>query len=157
VPSKPSLSQFQAAHPRIGIGQGEREAWQAMLDTHGADRLSEAYRAIAPAFPAGQRLFLATFGEWMDNQTKKKVQAERNALPAMPEDPGREPAPADQVEAMRSYILAHQSQVRATLGPMWTMLTKPILDGKCSLAMLQALRVRGIGLDYASRQAGSGA
>lgn len=60
-----TFGDFQATHPRVWIGHGERPAWEALLARYGWYPLHEAY-IEAKKTNHLERAFLSYMTEWLD-------------------------------------------------------------------------------------------
>lgn len=68
-----TFGDFQATHPRVWIGHGERPAWEALLARYGWDPMHEAYDAELDAeirMSGRGRVWLSKMTDWLDKNYK---------------------------------------------------------------------------------------
>ena len=70
---KRTFGDFQAMHPRLHVGQGERDTWEATLATWGWDPLHEAYGAcVLTLRERNHRVLLSAVTKYIDENFSLK-------------------------------------------------------------------------------------
>lgn len=69
-----TFGDFQATHPKVYVGTGERDAWNALLSRYGWDPMHEAYDAVLyselHSMSGRGRVYLSKMTDWLDKNYK---------------------------------------------------------------------------------------
>lgn len=64
-----TFGDFQATHPRVWVGQGERTAWEGLLARYGWEPMHEAYDVVL-GLSGRDRVYLSKMTDWLDKNYK---------------------------------------------------------------------------------------
>lgn len=64
-----TFGDFQATHPKVYVGHGERESWEALLARYGWDPMHEACGEVVK-MSRYERAFLSMMTDWLDKNYK---------------------------------------------------------------------------------------
>lgn len=64
-----TFGDFQATHPRVFVGTGERDTWGSILARYGWEPMDEAYEEILK-MDRFDRVFLSSMTDWLDKNYK---------------------------------------------------------------------------------------